>query len=84
MTARTQSSSGLTTAIAVTQVLETVYNPYIGANGAYTLGNPQTIDITADCILLPNNISPQYLLRRLSGLPFQYGWQNYEITGTWG
>ena len=70
--------------LAVTQVLETTYNPYIGANGAYTLGNPQTLDITADCILLPNNISPQYILRRLSGLPFQYGWQNYKITGTWG
>ena len=70
--------------LSLTQVLETIYNPYIGANGAYTLGNPQTIDITADCILLPNNISPQYLLRRLSGLPFQYGWQNYKVTGNWG
>ena len=71
-------------AIAVTEVLETVYNPYIGANGAYTLGNPQTIDITADCILLPNNISPQYLLAGCLDFPFQYGWQNYKITGTWG
>jgi hypothetical protein len=75
---------------SITQVLETVYNPYIGANGAYTLGNPQTIDITADCIFQPNNALVQsekkafYLLRRLSGLPFQFGRQNYAITGTWG
>ena len=72
------------TCLAFTQVLETVYNPYVGANGAFTLGNPLTTDITADCILLPNNMTPQYILRRLSGEPFQYGWQNYKITGTWG
>ena len=44
--------------LSLTQVLETIYNPYIGANGAYTLGNPQTIDITADCILLPEQHLP--------------------------
>jgi hypothetical protein len=70
--------------LAITQVLETVYNPYIGANGAFTLGNPQSIDITADVIMQPNNKTPQYLLARLSGLPFQFGRQNYKITGTWG
>ena len=73
-----------------TQVLETVFNPFIGANGAFTLGSPLTLDITADCIAQPNNAGSQtdtrsfYLLRRLTGLPFQFGRQNYKVTGTWG
>jgi hypothetical protein len=74
--------------LTITQVLETVWNPYLGANGAYTLGSPQTLDITADVITQPNNAAsrgqPFYLLRRLSGLPFQFGRQNYNVTGTWG
>jgi hypothetical protein len=70
--------------LSFTSVIETVWNPYIGANGAFTLGNPQTIDITADCIAQPNNASPQYILRRLSGLPFQYGRQNYKVLGVFG
>jgi hypothetical protein len=70
--------------LAITQVLQTTYNPYLGANNVYTLGNPQTEDVTADCILQPNNKTPQYLLTRISGLPFEFGKQNYNITGTWG
>jgi hypothetical protein len=70
--------------LAITQVLQTTYNPYLGNNNVYTLGNPVTEDITADCILQPNNKTPQYLLTRITGLPFDFGKQNYAVTGTWG
>ena len=38
--------------------LETVYNPYIGANGAYTLGNPQTSTSLPTASSCPTTLSP--------------------------
>lgn len=72
--------------IAVTQVLETTYNVFIGSNGVFTTGNTQTIDITADCVLVPVTAQAGYgiILKRKTGLPFIEGLQNYAVTGTFG
>ncbi len=68
----------------VTQVLETVYNVLEGANGIWTLGSTQTIDITADCVLQPDNAAVADRLVRLSDLGFYAGTQNYKVFGVFG
>lgn len=65
-------------------VIEIQKDTFIGANGIWQVGTQTTIDITADIIMKPNNVSPQYILTRNSGLPFQEGTQNYSVTGVWG
>ena len=64
-------------------VTETTYNLFLGVMGVFQ-GNAQTYDITADCIMTPNNRVPGYLLRRLSGNAFRAGIQNYVIAGVFG
>lgn len=66
------------------QVMETTFFPQIGSNGMWTLGQPQNVDITADCVLSPNNVSPATLLRRLSSFEFAEGTQNYNVKGVFG
>lgn len=70
--------------LSISQVLESTYNLYVGSNGQWNLQNVQSLDITVDCILLPNNTSPQYMLARLSGLPFYRARQNYKVSGVFG
>jgi hypothetical protein len=69
---------------SITQVLETTYNVLLGSGGSWTYSNPQTIDITADVVMAPYNETPGYLLSRLSGLPFQFGKKNYQVSGIFG
>ena len=67
--------------IQITQVKEVVYNVILGTIASVT---SQTTDITADIVLGPANISPGYLLRRLSGNVFWAGYNNYQVSGVWG
>jgi hypothetical protein len=68
----------------VVQVIETTYNVLMGAQGAWTLGSTQTLDITADILLQPDNVTPGNRLTRISGLPFSPGKQNYVVKGVFG
>lgn len=68
----------------ITQVLETSYNVAVGANGAWVLGSTQTVDITADVLLQPDNATVGDRLTRISGLPFIPGKQNYQVKGIFG
>lgn len=70
--------------LTVVKVQETTYFPQVGSNGLWTLGQPQQVDITADCVLSPNNMSPATLLRRLSSFEFAQGVQNYSVQGVFG
>lgn len=65
-------------------VIEKQVDTVLGAGGVWITTQVSTIDITADSLLLPNNVSPQYMLKRNSGLPFADGTQNYLVTGVWG
>lgn len=67
--------------ISFSQVVQTTYNVILGTIASVT---SQTTDITADVVLGPANISPGYLLRRLSGLVFNLGYNNYTVKGVWG
>jgi hypothetical protein len=67
--------------IQIVQVQEVVYNVILGTTASVT---SQTRDITADVVLGPANRSPGYLIRRLSGLDFTLGYNNYTIGGVWG
>lgn len=70
--------------ISLTQVLQ-VYTPIsLGSNGIWSAGTTITTDITADIILKPNNTLPAYLMQRKSGLPFEEGTQNYQVSGVFG
>jgi hypothetical protein len=70
--------------LTLTQVLETTYYPQVSSQGLWVLGQPTTMDITADCVLSPNNVSPATLLRRLSQYEFAEGVQNYVVKGVFG
>ncbi len=70
--------------ISISQVLENTYNLFVGSNGQWNLQNVQSMDITVDVILEPYNQSPQYLMSRISGLPFYRGKQNYKVFGVFG
>lgn len=65
-------------------VLEIQRDTVLGSGGIWQIGNTTTIDITADVVLKPNNTQPAYMLKRISGLPFDSGLQNYKVTGVWG
>lgn len=70
--------------LSLAQVIETTYYPQVSSEGLWTLGQPTTMDITADCVLSPNNVSPATLLRRLSQYEFAEGIQNYAVKGIFG
>jgi hypothetical protein len=74
--------------VSLTQVLETIKITYMGANNAWVPGNTQTIDITADIILKPNNFTslgiPATHMVRNSGYEFHEGVQNYQVLGVFG
>ena len=67
--------------IQLIQVQQTIYNVILGSIASVT---SQTTDITADCVLGPANITPGYLLRRLTALPFTAGYNNYTVHGIFG
>jgi len=67
--------------IQITQVLEVTYNVVLGTIASVT---SQSVDITADVILGPDNTSPGYILSRHSEMPFLLGRQNYHVSGVWG
>ncbi len=74
--------------LSISQVKETTYNVVLGSQGIYQLATTQTVDITSDVYLLPNNSlaknQPFYKLRRLSGYLFGAGHQNYVVSGIFG
>ena len=73
--------------ISITQVLETTYNTYLSQQGIFVSGTTETIDITADCFLGPNNFGPYgyFLLKRKTlGATFVQGNQNYVVSGVFG
>jgi hypothetical protein len=74
--------------ISLKQVLETNYNLIVGSNGVWQNSAPTVMDITADCVLGPDNYplydKPAYLMKRLSGNPFYEGIQNYQVFGVFG
>lgn len=69
----------------IDQVLETTSATMFLTTGqiaqTITIG---TTDITADCVLGPNNRTPGLFIKRLSGLNFLPGVQNYVVKGVWG
>jgi hypothetical protein len=65
----------------ITQVLETTYSVTLGTVATVS---SSTTDITADVRLGPANRSPGYLIRRLSGLDFSEGVDNYTVSGVFG
>lgn len=70
--------------ISLSQVLD-IYTPTtLSSQGVWVVGTTVTTDITADVILKPNNTVPAYLLQRRSGLPFDEGTQNYQVSGVFG
>lgn len=74
--------------LSINQVKETTYNVILGSQGVYQVGSVQTVDITSDVYLLPNNNAarnlPYYKMRRLSGYLFGAGHQNYIVAGVFG
>jgi hypothetical protein len=67
----------------ITQVLEIGQNITAGYGEPFVLTST-TNDITADVVLLPNNVIPQYMVQRITGSPFYEGLANYQIKGVWG
>src|SRR6266702_5976704 len=69
-------------------IIETYQNISLVNGVIWQLGSTTTIDITADCILKPNNYLalgvPAHKLVRKSGLWFQAGTQNYQVKGIFG
>jgi hypothetical protein len=53
-------------------------------SGQIALIASPVLDISADCLLGPDNTTPGYTLRRASQLPFYFGSQNYSVSGVWG
>lgn len=66
------------------QVLETYYDVIQDSNGTFYSGTPITRDITADCVLGPDNTIPGLYLVRKSEIEFYRGVQNYQIKGVFG
>lgn len=70
---------------SITQVLEVSRDAFINYGGAGVVQmTTQTLDITQDVLLGPDNFSPAFTLSRASTLPFYFGRQNYKISGVWG
>ena len=70
--------------VSLVQVQEIQQVSSIGANGVWQLGNILTIDITADTILGPQNMTPGFLLTRISDNLFYRGKKNYTVKGVFG
>jgi hypothetical protein len=68
---------------SITQVQEVNQSVAIGYDGSVVFTSTPS-DITADCVGLPLNQSPQYMLQRISGLYFEEGLQNYTVKGVFG
>lgn len=71
--------------LSLSQVMEINQTTSVNYGGGqvFVIQSP-TLDITADCVLGPDNERPGYLLRRISQLPFYFGAQNYTLSGVWG
>lgn len=70
--------------VTLVQVQEIQQQSAIGANGIWLLANVLTIDITADCVLGPGNMTPGFLLTRISDNLFYRGKMNYVVKGVFG
>lgn len=70
--------------ISFSQVLETYYDVIQDSNGTFYSGTPTTRDITADCVLGPDNTNPSLYLVRKSEIEFYRGVQNYQVKGVFG
>lgn len=70
--------------ISFSQVLEAYYDIIQDSNGTFYSGTPTTRDITADCVLGPDNAMPGLYLKRLSEIEFYSGVQNYKVYGVFG
>jgi hypothetical protein len=69
----------------ITQVLEVSTDAYINYGGAGMVQlSYQTVDVTSDIEIGPDNMTPGFTLQRASTLPFFYGKQNYKVSGVWG
>lgn len=68
----------------LTQVVEVQRVSMVGPDGVWQLGNILTVDITADCVLTPNNNPNPFILKRISGVEFLPGLQNYQVSGVFG
>lgn len=69
---------------SVTQVLEKSYAVYWNGMGVGQVAPVTQQDITADCLLGPNNWPVGYKLSRISGTPFVRGVQTYTVAATFG
>lgn len=70
--------------ISIASVIETTYNTII-SGGVFLNGTTTTTDITADCVLQPNNsLDGFWKIKRKSGIEFMHGLQNYKVTGVFG
>lgn len=69
---------------SVTQVLEMNYGIYYNGGGVGVSLASSPVDITADCVLGPNNWPVGYTLVRISGAPFVRGVQTYKVSATFG
>ena len=56
---------------------------YDSGTNAYTRTANTPIDVTADCLLGPNNMEAGFILERLTGY-FPLGKQNIVVKGQWG
>jgi len=70
--------------LSLVTVKEVQRSTYLNGSGYWQLGSTLTYDITADCVLKPNNLIPAYMLKRISGLYFTQDIQNYTLTGIFG
>lgn len=70
--------------ISIATVTELTYNT-VYAGGVFISGTTTTTDITADCVLQPNNsLDGFWKIKRKSGNIFMPGLQNYKVTGVFG
>lgn len=72
-------------ALSVSKVELLTYNVSTDPQtGAYIRSNGPTTDITGDVLLGPPNLSPGFLLTRLSEMSFPLGRQNIRVSGVFG
>lgn len=70
--------------ISIATVTELTYNT-VYAGGVFISGTTTSTDITADCVLQPNNsLNGFWKIKRKSGNIFMPGLQNYQVTGVFG
>jgi hypothetical protein len=72
----------------ITQVQFIERTVSLSTNNVFISGQTQTFDITADCILGPNrainNYKPGYSIKRITGIGFDQGMQNFVVSGVFG